>query len=370
MRLAAVPAKSWRTLAWALLWLVVIDVAANLAFAYPADVKNVNPGRLQLFFDYGRSMEGRLRRMTRADPAQTAPITLAGWYQPQVAVDRPAKPGGTRVTIYGMSHAVRLADALQRTSQRFSARSVGAPGATTNWSFGAYRRDAHRRESKVAVLAIMSSTLPNITSMTPMTWNISFPLPYTEDRYVLTGGKLGVVRPPYESFADYVATLNDPARWAAALRLFKRYDPSYDAFLLERTPLDHSTLVRMVRRAWSNRRDREASDKVLTARGFNADSEAVRLANAIVAAFAAQARAEGQVPVIYVVNNYGYGDQLRRALQATLDRDHIPYLSSDSVVNPNDPSNYLSDTHFTDANDDRLAVALDRLMTDQLGAAR
>ncbi len=367
---SAARGRSWRTLAWALLWLVVLDVAANVAFAYPADVRNVNPGRMQLFFDYGRSMEGRLRRMTIADPAQTAPITLAGWYRPLQALERPAKPGGTLVTVYGMSHAVRLADALQRTSSRYSARSVGAPGATTNWSFGAFRRDKDRGASKVVVLAIMSSTLPNITSMTPMTWNISFPLPYTQDRYVLDGGRLRVVEPPYESFAAYVATLHDPAKWAAARQLFRRYDPFYDRFLLEATPLDRSTLVRMARRAWSNRRDRDAAGDVLTARGFSADSEAVRLANAIIAAFAAQARAAGQLPVIYVVNNYGYGDQLHRALQATLDRDHIPYLSSDTVVNPNDPSNYLPDTHFTDANDDRLAQALDQLISGQLAAGQ
>lgn len=363
-------AKSWRTLLFVLLWLVVLDVGANIAFAYPADVRNVNPGRLQLFFDYGRSMEGRLRRMTRADPAATAPITLAGWYRPLKAIDRPGKPGGTIVSVYGMSHAVRLADALERVSDRYSARSIGAPGATTNWSFGAYRRDTHKAGSKVAVLAIMSSTLPNITSMTPMTWNISFPLPYTEDRYILDGGRLRVVRPPYDSFTGYVATLNDKAKWRAALALFRRYDPSYDRFLLEATPLDRSTLVRMARRAWSNRRDRDAAGDVLTARGFNADSEQVRVANAIIAAFAADARAHGQLPVIYIVNNYGYGDQLRRALQATLDRDRIPYLSSDTVVNPNDPANYLPDTHFTDANDDRLAQALDQLIGEQLAAGR
>ena len=363
-----VKAKGWRTLLFVLLWLVAIDVGANLAFAYPTDVRDVNPGRLQLFFDYGRSMEGRLRRMTKVDPAQTAPITLAGWYRPLHAVERPAKPGGAEVTIYGMSHAVRLAEALQRVSPRYRVRSVGAPGATTNWSFGAFRRDQDRGKSRAVVLAIMSSTLPNITSMTPMTWNISFPLPYTQDRYVLNGGRLGVVKPPYDGFDDYVATLRDPARWAAARAMFRRYDPFYDPFLLEATPLDHSTLVRMARRAWSNRRDRDAAGDVLTARGFNADSEAVRVANAIVAAFAAQARREGLLPVIYVVNNFGYGDQLRRALQATLHRDAIPYLSSDTVVNPTDPTNYLPDTHFTDANDDRLAAALDQLLTQKLAS--
>ncbi|MHA6723775.1 hypothetical protein [Sphingomonas sp. RS2018] len=359
--------KRWRPLAWAVLWLIVLDVAVNLVFAFPSDPKNVNPGRLQLFFDYGRSMEGRLRRMTRTDPAQTAPITLAGWYRPLVSTQRPAKPGGGVVTVYGMSHAMRLGEALQRVSPTWTVRTVGAPGATTNWSFGAYRRDSGKSGSKVAVLAIMSSTLPNITSLSPMTWNESFPLPYTQDRYVLQGGKLGVVTPPYESFKDFVATLNDPAKWRAAMAVFAANDPFYDARLLRASVLDHSTLVRMARRAIGNYRDRDAEGDVLTARRFNPDSEAVRVANAIIAEFARMARSNGQLPVIYVVNNYGYADQLRRALQDTLDRDHIPYLSSDSVVDPSNPANYLPDTHFTDANDEKLAAALDEVIAANLG---
>ena len=361
--------KRWKPLLWALFWLIVLDVAVNVAFPFPADPKTVNPSRLQLFFDYGRSMEGRLRRMTRADPAQTAPITLAGWYRPLTAVERPAKPGGGIVTIYGMSHAVRLADAFQLVSPNYSARTVGAPGATTNWSFGAFRRDAGRRDSKVVVLAIMSSTLPMITSMTPMTWNESFPLPYTQDRYVLTGGRLGVITPPYDSFADYVAALDDPQKWTAALAAFRRGDPFYDSWLVKASPLDNSTLVRMARRAWGNRRDRDVESDVLTGRGFNPDSEALRVANAIISAFAAQARRSGQVPVVYIVNNYGYGNQLTLALRDTLEREHIPFLASDSVVDPNDPANYLPDTHFTDANDERLARALDDVIAANLNDA-
>jgi hypothetical protein len=269
-----------------------------------------------------------------------------------------------------MSHAVRLADALQRTSDRYHARTVGAPGATTNWAFGAYRRDRHREGGKVAVLAIMSSTLANITSMTPMTWNRSFPLAYTQDRYVLSGGRLNVVKPPYESFSDFVATLNDPARWDTARQLFERHDPFYNPFLFEATPLDSSTLVRMARRGLSNSRDRQAGGDVLTATSFNSNSEAVRIANAIISAFAAEARRKGQLPVIYVVNNFGYGDQLRRALQGTLDRENIAFVSTEQVVSPTDPANYLPDTHFTDENDEKIARALEGVITAELSRAR
>jgi hypothetical protein len=51
-------------------------------------------------------MEGRLRRGTRANPEQTRPITLSGWYRPLTAVDRPSKGAdGPTVHFYGMSHA-------------------------------------------------------------------------------------------------------------------------------------------------------------------------------------------------------------------------------------------------------------------------
>jgi hypothetical protein len=205
-------------------------------------------------------------------------------------------------------------------------------------------------------------------SMTPMTWNVSFPLAYTQDRYVLDGGKLRVITPSYESFDDYVRTLNDPSKWAAAVEKLERYDAFYDPLMFRSTPLDHSTLVRLARRAWINRRDREMAGDVLTAKGFNPKSEAVKVANAIIAKFAEMARRNGQVPIIYVVNNYGYGNQLTQALSVTLRRYSIPHLNSDAVVDPNNPTNYLSDTHFTDANDLLLAHALDRIIHKALGS--
>ena len=156
----------WRACAWAVFWLIVIDVGASLAFAYPSDPRDLSPSRWALYFDYGRSMEGRLRRATRADPERTAPITLSGWYEPLVATAQPAKtPNGPTVHFYGMSHAMRLADAVQESSQVLASRGIGAPGATANWAYGAFRRDKGRRENDVAVLALMSTTLPMITTM-------------------------------------------------------------------------------------------------------------------------------------------------------------------------------------------------------------
>lgn len=356
----------WSLCVWALFWLAALDIGANVAFAYPSDPRNLSPSRWALYFDYGRSMEGRLRRATRSDPDATAPITLAGWYEPLTATVRPAKTqGGTTVHFYGMSHAVRLADALQSTSPTLTARSVGAPGATANWAFGAFRRDKARRAGDVAVLAIMSSTVPMITTMSPMTWNSSFAMPYTADRYRLKNGELVVTLPPYDSFTGYVSAFQDPKRWAEAKRTFIANDPFFDSWLFEETPLDESSLVRLVRRARAQARDRQERTRSLDETGFVADSEAVLLAKAIVEAFSRQARVEGVMPVVYVVNNLGYRDHLFRALQPSLERQQIPYLNSAAVIDPNDARSYLPDTHFTDDADRRLARQLERIVRAQ-----
>lgn len=347
-----------RLAAWALVWLILLDLAVGTVFSYPPDPREIDPDPMALYFDYGRSMEGRLRRMTRADPDETAPITLSGWYDPLVETVRPGAAGEPRVTIYGMSHAMRLADALHQVDPGLEVRSIGAPGATTNWAYGAFRRDRRRGESDVHVLAIMSSTLPMILSPAPMNWNSSFPLPYTADRYVVRDGGLQAIAPPYESFSDYVATLNDPRAWEQALDQFRRTDPFYDSWLLRQTWMDRSVILRLVRRAWGQRRDFLTRQDVLTRSGFDDDSEALVTARAILKAFARDSRRDGAMPVVYIVDSFGYGDQLSRALVGTMREHGIAYLSSSALIDPEDPGNYLADSHFTDAADRTLARAL------------
>ena len=365
---------TWPRAALALLWilvgLVLIDIGVNFAFPYPRDPKIMSVSQLPAYFEYGRSIEGKLARITRIDPNQTAPITLAGWYQPLHAEAIGGPAGAPTVTFYGMSHSVRLARALARTSSNYQARSIGAPGATANWAFGAFLRDPQRTNSKVAVLSIMSMTTPMDTTMTAMTWNSAFPLPYTEDRFEIAGNGLRTVPLPFESFSDFTKAFFNPQAWAVARAQFKAHDPYYDAFMFRGSLLDRSAIVRLLRRAYGLHLERKGRAQVLDEHGFHADSEEIRVMNAIVRSFAFQARSQGVVPVIFVVNNLGYGTQLYDAVRGSLDRCDIPYLSSHTVVSPSDPRGYLPDSHFTNANDDRLARALAKVIDTQLSQAR
>jgi hypothetical protein len=74
------------------------------------------------------------------------------------------------------------------------------------------------------------------------------------------------------------------------------------------------------------------------------------------------ARADGVIPVIYVVNNFGSSTDLYDALKPALEQDHVPYLSSLTVVSPTGPRGYLAESHFTPEFDDRLAKALEKVI--------
>lgn len=348
--------------AWVVVGLVVIDLAINILLAYPSDPKVVHPSQLRLYFEYGRSTEGQLARMTRPDRSKTAPITLPGWYDSLDITEFPDKSPNSIVTIYGMSHAVRLGQALERTSERLTPRMVGAPGAPTNWSFGAYLRDRGGRKSRAVVLAIMSYSLPMITTVSAMTWSFDLPMPYTTDRFYVMDDQLRVLHPPFTSFEGYVDAFYDSAKWQATRELFAKNDTMYNAFIMRASILDHSSLFRLIRRAYAQRYVRSIRKAIFDGTGFRASSEQVQVARAIIREFARQARSDGVIPVIFIVNNLGYSDYLFQALRPVLEKDNIPYLSSHTIVSPDDPRGYLPDSHFTDEVDDRLAAALEKII--------
>jgi hypothetical protein len=350
--------------AWIVVGLIVIDISINILLAYPSDPKVVYPSQLRLYFEYGRSTEGQLARMTRPDRSRTAPITLPGWYDSLDITEFKEKSPNSIVTIYGMSHAVRLGQALERTSARLTPRMVGAPGAPTNWSFGAYLRDRGGRKSRAVVLAIMSYSLPMITTQSAMTWSFDLPMPYTMDRFYVKDDQLGVLHPPFTSFEGYVDAFYDSAKWQATRDLFAKNDTMYNPFIMRASILDHSSLFRLIRRAYAQRYMRSIRRSILDVSGFRTGSEQVQVARAIVREFARQARSDGVIPVIFIVNNLGYSDYMFRALKPVLEEDNILYVSSHTIVSPDDPRGYLPDSHFTDEVDDKLARALEKTIEE------
>src|SRR5262249_48116163 len=158
---------------------------------------------------------------------------------------------------------------------------------------------------------------------------------------MLKDGQLEAIHPPYSSFDQYVQALYDQKEWADALREFSKYDSIYDAFIVRASFLDHSAFVRLFRRAYAPRVIRDAKRDVLDRRGYNPDSDAIRVAQKMVQEFASQARRDGIIPVVFLVNLLGDSDYLYQAIRPALERDKIAFLSSHTIASPSDPRKYL-----------------------------
>ena len=358
--------------AWIAFYLVLIDAGANLFFAYPRDPRNTSPSKLQQYFEYGRSVEGKLDRMTRRTREESAPIVAAGWLpNPQAARGGPPAVASSLpvVTVYGMSHANLLAEEMARDDDTLTIRSRAAPLATPTWAYTAYLYDKQTVHSDVAILAVMTETIPLLGATSGGTLYFDGAYPYTWPRYSLVNGALRSEAPPFLSVQDFRATFFDPARWDGYRHWLEEHDPYYDPVLYRRTALDSSSLLRLLRRSYAiATRARKKASVYDDARGFDASSEEVRILLAIVAEFARSARAEGSEPIVFVVNNLNTGDRAYQMLRPTLARDGIPCLSSHEICPPNEPRYYLPDSHFTPAKNAELARAMLALVHSRVPA--
>ena len=357
---------NWRApLAWIVCYLVLLDVAVNILFAYPADPRNVSPSKISQYFEYGRSVEGKLARQTRRSIEASAPILSAGWLE-----DLPAEAqdgGKIVVTIYGMSHAGLLANALSEIDHDLTVRYLGAPAATPAWSFSAYLRDRLRRRSDVVVLSVMTSAIPLLGTTSGATMYFDGAYPYTYPRYVVEHDTLTAIEPPFLSLEGYRSYFYDNAKWEQYVAWLAKNDKYYDPLLFRGGILDRSALVRLARRSYaiSSRASKDANvyDPV---RGFNLDSAEVKIIQAMAVQFAKQARLDGAIPAVYIVNSLNTGDSAFRLLEPVLTRERALCLSSHRFVPPNDPAYYLPNSHFIPSKDRELAQSMSNLIHAQL----
>jgi hypothetical protein len=302
---------------------VTIDVAVNVLAAYPEDPRNTSPSRIQQFFEYGRSVEGKLARMTRRTAEASAPIVGAGWLEgnPSFATTKSKLLDGPVVTVYGMSHAGLLAEDLAKVAPDLTVRYVGAPGAVASWAYGAFLVDRRQARSAVSILALMTVGIPKVGTTTGSTMYFEFAYPYTYPRLYLEGDALRSEPPPFASAEAFRTTLHDPSRWKAYVTWLAAHDEYFDPLLFEGSFLDRSSLARLARRAYASAAGERHEAAVYDRRtGFDRRSGQARLLEALVEDFARKAREDGSFPVVYVVNNLGTGDHAYRLLEPVLRR--------------------------------------------------
>ena len=340
-------------------YLAVIDVSVNFAFHYPTDPKNTNPSFLQRYFEYGRSVEGKLKLMTRHSIEESAPKVSGGWISSDKGASLPSKTIDKQqvlIALYGMSHTKCLWEAIQKHDKTFLIRGFMAPGAAPNWSYGAYEFDRGKHNADVVILGIMTEGVSQVTSTTGMTTYFDSAYPYTFPRYSVKGGKLISSYPPFISAEDYIDYFFDKSKWSHYRDWLSSHDKFYDPLLFRKSMLDNSVTIRLLRRAYSESKKEKISLRITNNYRFNEKSEEVKIVRSIIKNFAESVRADGSLPIIYIVNLQGQGDKLYRMLKPVLELNNIPYLSTHKICPPDDPRVFLSEnSHFIPSKDMELA---------------
>jgi len=350
--------KRFQAILWIGFYLVFIDIGVNIIFKFPEDPQQHPPSLLQGYFEYGRSIEGKFKKMAFAALIQVDPTIGYGWLKGRGNDSQVRKAGEnqTLVAVYGMSHTKLLGDAMAKMGNKYLIRSICAPGAPVGWGYTAYSLDREEHSAKIVIWGIMTDNVPFTGATLGATIYFELGHPYTFPRYYVEDGILKMIFPPFLSLEGFKEYRNDKAKWHEYIQWLSKHDKFYDAFLFKEGLTDNSTFLRVIRRAYAQTVHERDFNRVYTKDGFKADSEEIATLRLMVEEFAESARRQKRLPVIYIVNNRGRGDHLYRALKPSLDAKKISFLSSHIICPPDDPKSFIpSDGHFTPAKDIELA---------------
>ncbi|MGK7942099.1 MAG: hypothetical protein AB4062_18470 [Crocosphaera sp.] len=349
-------------------FLLLFDILINILFTYPQDPLNISPGKLALYFDYGRSTEAKVKRQLGITKETSAPIAQMGWLEPKTWQKEPSQSNSEKevlVAIYGMSFANDVAEAIEEIDPRFILRKITGPGAPPNHGFAAYSLDRENHDADVVIWGILASSLKKLNSLSGMTSGAELAAPYTFPKYYLQNNQLKAIWPTIDSFDKLLMAKQDKTQWQSFVNQLKQYDPYYNLFSFEQTWLDHSVIIRMIRRAWNQNYKAQQLNKIHTPKGFNQQWEGITVLNQMIKEFAETAQADGKLPLILVINNKGYKDHLFNVIEPTLEDHSIPYISTHTIVPASDLSHFLPDGHFTKKANQKIAQEVINLIAEE-----
>lgn len=362
--------KEVQILCWLVFYMALIDIAVNIFFPFPSNPQKTAPSFLQGYFEYGRSTEGKLSAMIEAAKLQKEPTVGYGWLKKKNNDLIPQKPEKNKILIaaYGMSHTKCLGKAIEKVNSNYVLREKTAPGAPVGWSFTAYDIDRYQHEAQVVILGVMTENVAMLGATSGATTYFDLGHPYTFPRYKIeNGGKLKSTYPPFFSEDSFLEYFNDSTKWQEYRSWLANNDKFYNPLLFINTFMDHSALLRVVRRAYAENIKKREFDKVYTKTGFDLNSEEIKILRAIIVEFAQSARLQKRIPIVYIVNNEGRGDHLYRAVKPILNEYNILHLSTHKICPPDDPKVFTGvNSHFTPEKDIELAKEVIKIIENAM----
>lgn len=338
----------------ALAALAVLDLAVagflSLGGALPGHA------RIAAYFDYGRSVPGKLARWQRL-PGVAGNLFDVSWRDhiaAQSALDLAAEDAarGPVVRSYGMSFVDRIVEAAAKADPGVRVDRHSGPAAPPNFTYALFHDDrASRRAGDIAVLGVLASSLHGMASLSNRSWVFEQPAPFTYPLYrPAPGGGLTQIDPLVETEDAERALADDPAAAAAWTAQLAAHDANRTLVANGWPLLDRSPFARLVRRSLALDAAGDARSAVLgdwTA--GEPDGAAFPYAETlrrIIVAFAETARSDGQVPVVLLVQDGQPSPDLLALTRATLAAHAVPYFATAEHVPPDTRDAFLSDSHF------------------------
>lgn len=302
------------------------------------------------YFDYGRSVPGKLTQW-EATPGTYGNLYDIGWINDEAAPDTTEGPV---VRAYGMSFVNRIMHHVLQAAPELTVDLHAGPSAPPNFTYALFEADRdNRRPGDVVVLGVLSSAVVGLGSLSNRSWVFEQPAAFTYPIYLPDGPAPGLrrIEPVLQSVEDQRNLPQTPelrAEWAAQLRTHDyNWDPA--AFLLPE--LDVSPFARLVRRslAISGQETRKAH---VMENGYPVAEVLQRM----VVQFAQTARADGQVPVVFVIQSRDPRDpDLQQILAPVLEAHDIDALITAELISPRDTFKYGPKGHFLPELDRQLA---------------
>jgi hypothetical protein len=355
-------------LLWTIAGLVVIDVGVGSAFRMPAEARSEGSS-LQNYFNYGRSIEGKLRYLVGKTPEEDAPIVKAGWLLQECDVEKSFPAGKPGFDVYGMSFSGLIADQMTRLDRDLASRQFGGPAAPPSHSYACFlqRFGAKRDLAAVQIVGVLASSVRRMETVSGLTTSFESPMPFSYPRYSLSrDGRLSGHMPSIDSANDLRMALNDSDKWRAFEKDLASNDYFYSRPVFQADVFDHSVIGRMIRRAWGQRLLNERTDALRAADGFSGAPDISRVLGAILVDFAKKARARGTRPIVILIEDRGYGESLSSIAVPTLKANNIEFVATSTVVSPDDSGNFVGDGHFTPAAFEKIARAVLKLLGNDM----
>lgn len=342
-----------------LLCLIVLDVIVAVALSQ-AEARG-KLGTLVSFFEYGRSVPGKLEKWD-ANPDMRGNLYDTAWVpdilaRSEAAFQEEGATDGPVVRSYGMSFVNRIMRQVVAQDETLIWDGHSGPGGPPNFVYRLFEADrANRRPGDVVVLGLLASGVPAMAALSNRTWVFEQPAPFTYPIYWPEGETgLRAVEPlvtTAEAQRALVPGSAEAAAWEAQLAEEDRF---YGVQTFGGATLDASPFLRLVRRSVAKSYVEDAKAAVLED-GAYPYGEVLRR---MVLNFAATAREDGQRPVVMLIQTRDPADPgIFELVQPVLEAENIPYFATVEHVSPRDHTAFVGDGHYTETVDRGFAETL------------